>query len=344
MFRFENIEFLYFLLLIPAFFMLFNISTAIGRKRMKRFGDPEVLSILMPDVSKSRPAIKLILYVFALAFIILAVARPQYGTRLQEIKRKGIEIIIALDVSNSMMAEDIQPNRLEKAKQAVSKMVDRLVNDRIGLIVFAGKAYSQIPITNDYASAKMFLSTISPGIVPVQGTAIGAAIDLAMSSFTPDEEMNRALIIITDGENHEDDPVAMAEKANQQGIKVYTIGVGLPKGSPIPQASSGQRNFLKDQEGKIVISKLDEKMLQEIASVGGGKYIRANNTRLGLNALFEDINKLEKKEIEARVYSEYEDIYQYPIALALILLIIEYLLLERKNRRLKHISLFRINK
>lgn len=344
MFRFENSEFLYFLLLIPAFIMLFNISTAVGRKRMKRFGDPEVLSILMPDVSKSRPTIKLILYVFALAFIILAIARPQYGTRLQEIKRKGIEIIIAMDVSNSMMAEDIQPNRLEKAKQAVSKMVDRLVNDRIGLIVFAGKAYSQIPITNDYASAKMFLSTISPGIVPVQGTAIGAAIDLAMSSFTPDEEMSRALIIITDGENHEDDPLAMAEQANKQGIKVYTIGVGLPKGSPIPQSSTGQRNFLKDQEDKVVISKLDEKMLQDIASVGGGKYIRANNTRLGLNALFEDINKMEKKEIEARVYSEHEDIYQYPIVLALILLIIEYLLLERKNRKLKHISLFRIDK
>lgn len=344
MFRFENIEFLYFLLLIPVFFFLFNISTAIGRRRMKRFGDPEVLSILMPDVSKSRPTIKLILYAFALSFIIMAIARPQYGTRLQEIKRKGIEIIIAMDVSNSMMAEDIQPNRLEKAKQAVSKMVDRLVNDRIGLIVFAGKAYSQIPITNDYASAKMFLSSISPGIVPVQGTAIGAAIDLAMSSFTPDEEMNRALIIITDGENHEDDPLAKAEQANKQGIKVYTIGVGLPKGSPIPQSLTGQRNFLKDKDGEVVISKLDEKMLQDIASVGGGKYIRANNTRLGLNALFEDINKMEKKEIEARVYSEYEDIYQYPIVLALILLITEYLLLERKNRKLKHISLFRIDK
>ncbi len=291
MFRFENIEFLYFLLLIPVFFSLFNISTAIGRRRMNHFGDPEVLSILMPDVSKSRPTIKLILFVFALSFIILAIARPQYGTRLQEIKRKGIEIIIAMDVSNSMMAEDIQPNRLEKAKQAVSKMVDRLVNDRIGLIVFAGKAYSQIPITNDYASAKMFLSSISPGIVPVQGTAIGAAIDLAMSSFTPDEEMSRALIIITDGENHEDDPLAKAEQANQQGIKVYTIGVGLPKGSPIPQSLTGQKNFLKDKEGEVVISKLDEKMLQDIASVGGGKYIRANNTRLGLNALFEDINK-----------------------------------------------------
>jgi len=344
MFRFEHIEFLYFLLLIPVFFILFNISTAIGRKRMKRFGDPEVLSMLMPDVSKPRPKIKHILFAFALIFVVLAIARPQYGTRLQELKRKGIEIIIALDVSNSMMAEDIQPNRLEKAKQAISKMVDRLVNDRIGLIVFAGKAYSQIPITNDYASAKMFLSSISPGIVPVQGTAIGAAIDLAMSSFTPDEEMNRALIIITDGENHEDDPLAMATQANQKGIKVYTIGVGLPKGSPVPQSSSGQRNFLKDKDGKVVISKLDEKMLQDIASLGGGKYIRANNTRLGLNALFEDIDKLEKKEIEARVYSDYEDVFQYPVAMALLLLIIEYLLLERKNRKLKHISLFKIDK
>ncbi len=344
MFRFENIEILWFLLVVPALYIVFLLSQAMGRKKMDLFGEAGVLEKLMPDISGPRPVIKNILYLLALVFIILALARPQYGTKLQELKRKGIEIIIALDVSNSMMAGDIQPNRLEKAKQAISKMVDRLVNDQIGLIVFAGKAYSQIPITNDYASAKMFLSSISPGIVPVQGTSISSAIDLAMSSFTPAEDMNRALIIITDGEDHEDDPVKMAEAAAKKGIKIYTIGVGLPKGSPIPEASKGNNSFMKDKDGNVVISKLDEKMLQQIAEAGKGKYIRANNTRLGLNALFDDIEKIEKKEIETRVYSEYEDIFQYFVAVALLILIVEYLLLSRKNRKLKHISLFGINK
>jgi Ca-activated chloride channel family protein len=214
------------------------------------------------------------------------------------------------------------------------------VNDRIGLIVFAGQAYTQIPITTDYASAKMFLSSIDPGIVPVQGTAIGSALDLALNSFTQQEDMNRAIIVITDGENHEDDPVAMAGQAAEKGIRVYTIGVGLPQGSPIP--IPGQNAFMKDAEGNIVVSKLNETMLQEIAAAGNGSYIRSNNTRLGLNALFEDINKLEKQEIEARVYSEHEDLFQYPVFLALLLLLVEYMILERKNRRLKHISLFKV--
>ena len=345
MFRFAFSEYLYLLILIPVLVIMFRVSLIITRKRMKRFGDPQILSQLMPDISYNRPAVKYLIYILAFTLLIFAVARPQYGTKLQQMKRKGIEIMIALDVSNSMMAEDIQPSGLDKAKQAISKLVERLVNDRVGLIVFAGQAYTQIPITNDYASAKMFLSTVSPGIVPVQGTAIGAAIKLAMNSFTPQEDMNRAVIIITDGENHEDDPVAMARQAAEKGINIYTIGVGLPKGSPIPiPSSSGQKNFLKDQEGKVVISKLNERMLEEIAAEGNGKYIRANNTRLGLNSLFDDINKLEKKEIEARIYSEYEEMFQYPIAFALLLLFIEFLILDRKNRRLKHIRLFKAEK
>ena len=345
MFRFAYPEYLYLLILIPVLVIIFRVSLIITRKRMKRFGNPEILSQLMPDISYNRPVVKYMIYIFAFTLLIFAVARPQNGTKLQQVKRKGIEIMIALDVSNSMIAEDIQPNRLEKAKKAISKLVERLVNDRVGLIVFAGQAYTQIPITNDYASAKMFLSTVSPGIVPVQGTAIGAAIKLAMNSFTQQEDMNRAVIIITDGENHEDDPVAMARQAAEKGINVYTIGVGLPKGSPIPiPSSSGQKSFLKDQDGKVVISKLNERMLEEIAAEGNGKYIRANNIRLGLNSLFDDINKIEKKEIEARIYSEYEEMFQYPIAFALFLLFIEFLILDRKNRRLKHIRLFKAEK
>lgn len=343
MFRFANPEYLYLFILIPVLLLIFRIGRGLSRRRLKRFGDPEILKDLMPDLSYSRPIVKYLFLMVALVFLIFAVARPQFGTKLQEVKRKGIEIIIALDVSNSMLAQDIQPNRLEKAKQSISKLVERLVNDRIGLIVFAGQAYTQIPITNDYASAKMFLSSISTGIVPVQGTAIGSAINLAMNSFTPQEDMSRVLIIITDGEDHEDDAIAIAREAAAKGIKTYTIGVGLVKGSPLPVPSaSGQQNFLKDKDGNIVISKLDEKMLEQIAAEGGGKYIRANNTRLGLNALFEDINQLEKMEIEAKVYSEYQDMFQYPAAMALLLIIIEFLILDRKNRRLKHIRLFKV--
>jgi Ca-activated chloride channel family protein len=344
MFRFANPEYLYLLILAPVLYVIWLVGRRIVAKRMKRFGESEILKDLMPDTSETRPLIKFILLLFVYIFLIIGIARPQFGSKLQQVKRKGIEMIIALDVSNSMLAQDIKPNRLEKAKQSISKLVERLVNDRIGLIVFAGQAYTQIPITSDYVSAKMFLSSISPGIVPVQGTAIGAAIKLAMSSYTSQEDMSRVLIIITDGENHEDNAIEMAKQAVEKGIKIYTIGVGLPKGAPVPMPSkSGQPVFLKDKDRKVVISKLDEKTLEEIAAVGKGKYIRANNTRLGLNALFEDINKLDKKEIDAKVYSEYADIFQYPVGIALLLLIIEFMILDRKNRKLKHIRLFKVN-
>lgn len=344
MFRFANPEYLYLLILVPVLYILWLAGRSISAKRMKRFGDNEILRDLMPDTSVTRPLVKFILLLFVYIFLIVGIARPQFGSKLQQVKRKGIEMIIALDVSNSMLAQDIKPNRLERAKQSISKLVERLVNDRIGLIVFAGQAYTQIPITSDYVSAKMFLSSISPGIVPVQGTAIGAAIKLAMNSYTPQEDMSKVLIIITDGENHEDNALDIARQAAEKGIKIYTIGVGLPKGSPVPMPSkSGQPVFLKDKDGKVVISKLDEKTLEEIASIGNGKYIRANNTRLGLNALFADINKLDKKEIDAKIYSEYADIFQYPVGIALLLLIIEFMILDRKNRKLKHIRLFKVN-
>lgn len=345
MFRFANSTYLYLLILIPVLYIMFRVARYFYKKRITRFGDPEILNKLMPDISFSRPVIKQILFLLALTFLILAIARPQFGTKLQEVKRKGIEIIIALDVSNSMLAEDIKPNRLEKAKQAISKLTERLVNDRIGLIVFGGEAYVQIPITNDYASAKMFLSSITPGIIPVQGTAIGAAIKLAVNSFTEEEGMSRALIIITDGESHDDDAAGMASQAREKGIRVYTIGVGLPKGGPIPISSkSGQKVFLKNKDGQVVVSKLDESMLEKIAANGGGKYIRANNTRLGLNVLFDDIGNMQKKEIKAKVYAEYNDMYQYPLGAALFLIIIEFAILERKNRRFRNVRLFEINK
>ena len=340
MFRFENIEFIYLLILIPILLVVFIIGRRIRKRSLKRFGDPDILNQLMPFLSVNRPVVKFLFILFALVVIILGMARPQFGSKLEEIKRKGIEIVIALDVSNSMLAEDIQPNRLEKAKQAIARLVEKLADDKIGLIVFAGDAYVQIPITNDYTSAKMFLSSINTQIVPKQGTAIGSAIDLGINSFSPDNEASKALIIITDGEDHDDNAVSLAAEAAEKGIVIYAVGVGTPNGTPIPVYSGNQRSFRKDRQGNVIITKLNEKILQEITNAGNGSYIRATNNRLGLNMLFDQISDIEKKELETRIYSEYDEKFQYMIGLALILILFDFILLERKNKYLKNIKLF----
>ncbi len=340
MFRFGNMEYLWGLLIIPLL-TIFFIWSRISRKRaLRRFGKEGILAQLMPFTSKSRPVFKFIVLMLALAFVITGIARPQFGSKLKKVKREGIELIIALDVSNSMMAEDIQPNRLERAVRAISRLIDRLKDDKIGLIVFAGDAYTQLPITSDYNSAKLFLNSVSPQIVPKQGTAVGAAINLASRSFTPNGESNKAIVVITDGENHEDDAVAAAKSAQDAGIVVHAIGMGLPQGSPIPVLVNGQKDYLKDRDGKVVITKLDEKRLEQIASAGKGIYVRANNAQIGLNALFDEINKMEKQEMESRVYSEYDDQFQYFFAAGLFLILLEFVILERKNRYLKNIKLF----
>ncbi len=341
MFRFGNSEYLWGLLIIPLLTLFFVWSRLARKKALKRYGNPEILKQLMPYVSAGRPNFKFILLMLALAFFVVGMARPQFGSKLKKVKREGVELIIALDVSNSMMAEDIQPNRLERAKRAISRLLDRLKDDKIGLIVFAGDAYTQLPITTDYNSAKLFLNSINTQIVPKQGTAIGSAIDLAMKSFSPSGEANKAIIVITDGENHEDDPVAAAQRANEKDIVVHTIGMGLPQGSPIPIIKNGQKDYLKDRDGNVVITKLDEQTLEKVASAGKGIYIRANNTQIGLNALFDEINKMQKEELESRVYSEYDDQFQYLFAAGIFLLLLEFVILERKNRYLKNIKLFR---
>ena len=340
MFRFGNSEYLWGLLIIPLLTVIFVWARIARKKALKRFGHEPLLSQLMPYVSKSRPVFKFILLMLALTFIIVGVARPQFGSKLKKMKREGVELIIALDVSNSMKAEDIQPNRLERSKRAIARLVDRLEDDKIGLIVFAGDAYTQLPITSDYTSAKLFLNSVSTQIVPKQGTAIGAAINLATRSFTPEGEANKAIVVITDGENHEDDAIAAAENAVENGIVVHTIGMGLPSGSPIPVLRNGQKDYLKDNKGEVVITKLNEQMLEQIAAAGNGIYVRANNAQVGLNALFDEINKMEKAEMEALVYSEYDDQFQYFFAIGLFLILIEFVILERKNRYLKNIRLF----
>ena len=338
MFRFAHPDTLYLLALVPLLIILFVWGRSRRKRQLRKFGEDMLMEQLMPNVSAKRPVWKFYTTLLGIMVMIFVVAGPQFGSKLQTTNKKGVELIIALDVSNSMLAEDIKPNRLERAKQAISQMVDKLGNDKIGLIVFAGDAYTQLPITTDYASAKMFLSTINTGIVPTQGTAIGKAINLGIRSFGPSEETSRAIIVITDGENHEDDAIKAAETALEKGIQVFTIGMGSAKGAPIPIEGN---NFRKDREGKVVITKLNEKMLQEIAIAGGGKSIRANNTKVGLNELLKEINKMEKSEIESKVYSEYDDQFQWLALIALIILMVEILILERKNRFLKDIRLFK---
>lgn len=345
MFRFSNPEYMYLLLLVPLFIGIYWFFSVIRKRMISKFGEYDLIKQLMPDVSSKRGWIKLIFFTVALTLIIVGLAGPQFGSKLTEVRRKGIELIIALDVSNSMLAEDIQPNRLERAKQAISRLVDKLSDDRIGLIVFAGDAYVQLPITNDYISAKMFLSSINPGIVPKPGTAIGSAINLASTSFSPESETSKVIIIISDGENHEDNPVEAAQLAAEQGIFVHAIGIGSPQGAPIPGSQrSNQTSFLKDKDGNVVVTKLDEETLSKIAVAGNGTYIRATNMQLGLLPLFDEINKMQKSELKEKVYSEYDDQFQYFFAGALVLLIIEFIILERKNRWLAKLNLFGVKK
>jgi Ca-activated chloride channel homolog len=342
MFQFAHPELLFGLLLIPTIIIMFVLANQRKKVLLRWFGDQAIIEGLMPEKSQSRPVVKLVFLLLALVFFILGIAGPEFGTKLQERKRRGVEVIIALDVSNSMMAEDIQPSPMERAKQAISKLVDQLQNDKIGLIVFAGEAYTQLPITNDYVSAKMFLSTINAGSVPVQGTAIGAAINLAATSFTPDYKGDKAIILITDGENHEDDALGAAKAATEKGIVVHTIGVGLPQGAPIPiDSHNGQKNYLKDSQGNVVISKLDEDMLSKITANGNGTYIRATNAQVGLNTIFDQIKKMSKAEFKTKMYSEYENQFQWPIGIALLLLLLELLILERKTKLSGRLQLFR---
>ena len=341
MIQFERPDILYLLILIPLLWLWFMFLKAQKRKRIQQFGDDGLLKTLMPESSKRRPNIKFLFLSLAFIFFIVGLANPQIGSKLEEMKRRGVEIIIALDVSNSMMAEDIKPNRLERAKRTISQLIDKLHGDKVGLIVFAGKAYVQMPTTTDYRAAKMFLSSISPGIVPVQGTVIGEAIALGVKSFTETNDKNKVLLVITDGENHEEGAIKLAEEATQKGIHVYTIGMGLPKGTPIPVIDRyGRRDFRRDRNGEIVITKLNETILQQIASAGEGRYIPATQ----LDNLMEDIQKMDKQEFESKVYSDYEDRFQYFFGFALFFLLLEMMVLNRKNKYLKNVNLFAIEK
>lgn len=306
---------------------------------MLNSGVPNYCQPLMPLQSYKRETLKFILVLVALFFVILGVAGPQFGSKLQQVKKEGVELIIALDVSNSMMAQDIKPSRLDAAKQAISRMVEKLSDDKVGLIVFAGDAYVQLPITTDYSSAKLFLSGINTDIVPIQGTAIGTAIDLAAKSFTPDTEASKAIIVITDGENHQDDAIAAAKAAREKGIYVHTIGMGLAQGGPIPEKGNpGQ--YMRDGSGNPIISKLDEETLKEIAKAGEGIFVRASNSNVGLNTLLDEIDRMDKTLLEERVFSDYAEKYQYFLIMALIFVLLDFMVLGRKNKNFLKINIF----
>jgi Ca-activated chloride channel family protein len=342
MFRFLYPEWLYAMGIIPILIGIYFYTLFSRRRSVKKFGDPTMIGKITEGYSSSRVTIRFILMLLSVSFLILALARPQFGTRLTEVKRRGVEIMIALDVSNSMLATDIQPNRLERAKQAISALLDQMKNDRIGLIVFAGTSYIQVPITTDYVSVRMFLDAIRPDMIPSQGTAIGAAIRQAVSSFPPNSDLERAIIIISDGENHEDDAVEAAQDANNKGIAVHTIGLGNPNGSPIPLPGGGENDFLKDQNGQVVITRLNEELLNQVAVAGEGTYIRASNTRLGLNELFNQISGMEKKIYESKVYTDYDEKFMLPALLAFICLLLDMMMMDRTNKWFSRWNVFKL--
>jgi Ca-activated chloride channel family protein len=339
--RIDKPELWWLFLLGPLMFFFFWISIWSKNRRLDRFGESSLLSSLITELSSVNTAIKYMLWRLAAAFLVLALINPQLGSKMAEAKVKGIDIIVALDVSNSMMAEDLSPNRLVSANRAISKMLEKLQGDRVGIIVFAGQAFVQLPITSDYAAGKLFLSTIDTDVVPVQGTDIGAAIDLSMKSFSEERPAQKAIVIITDGENHEADAVVAAQEAAEKGIRVFTIGMGSPDGTPIPQYNGETRTgFKKDQEGNIVVTKLNEQMLREIAKAGNGTYIRASNAEVGLEPLLAELNQIEKTDMGTVAYAEYEDRFQLFLALALFCLVLEFFLGNQKGRVAKRLKLF----
>ncbi|MBO4263156.1 MAG: VWA domain-containing protein [Bacteroidales bacterium] len=329
MLLFANPEYLWLLLLFPLLPLVYALLRRVRVSRIRKLGDERLVRALMPSWSGAKGWVRVLLFDFALMCVVLGAARPQMGAVLSKHESRGAEIMICLDVSNSMLARDYSPDRLSRAKLAISRMTDRLDGDRIGLIIFAGTSFVQLPVTTDYISAKMFLGSISPESVPVQGTAIGEAIETAARSFSAQSEKSRAIIIITDGENHEDDAVAAARKVAETGVKIYTIGVGSSQGQPIPKDGE----LMKDAKGNIVVTRLDEETLRQIAAAGGGAYVHAGNEEFGLTPIIEDLKKLEQETFNSLVYEEYNEQYMYFLAAALFLLAVEMLVGERRHKR-----------
>ena len=345
MLRFAHTYFLWALLLVPVFVVLFMLVRRWKKKALAALGDRAIIGRIMPEVSFSRPTLKFIFFILAYALVIIGLADPQIGTRTEEKKSKGADIMVLLDVSNSMLAQDFAPNRLENAKRALSQLIDNLHDDRIGIIVFAGEAYVQLPMTTDYSAAKLFLNTINTNIVPVQGTAIGAAIDMGMKSYDFKDNTSKAMILMTDGENHEDDAVVAAESAHDKAVVIHVVGFGSPQGAPIPIYDNGKQiGFHTDSAGHTVISKLSEDMCKEIATAGHGIYIRATSANSGLGIVMDQVGKMQQKTYDSKQFKDFEDRFQIFFALALFLLIAEFFISNRKSLRLSRLKLFEVKK
>ena len=339
-FRFANPHMLWLLLAVVLLVVVFMAARMLRGKALKRFGNIRLLRPLMPGVSNGKLNLKFVLQVLSLVCLIVAAARPQFGSKLQTVKKEGIEVMVCLDVSNSMLAEDIAPNRLEKAKRMLSRLLDQMDNDQVGLIVFAGEAYTQLPITNDFVSAKMFLANIEPGMVSRQGTAIGAAINLAVRSFTPNEASEKAIVLITDGENHEDDALGAARAALQKGIHIQVVGIGSTQGALLPDDSGRAGSYRKDASGNPVTSRLDEQMARDIAAAGEGTYTHADNGNGAVQVISDALQSLQKTELESHVYAEYQDKFPVFVWIAFLLLLLDLFVLDKANTLLSKIKLF----
>ena len=336
MFRFANPHILYLLLIVPVAVVLFIFAQVRRRRRLERFASSSLLAQLTPSASPARVRTKFRLYSLAVVFLVLAAARPQVGSKLREEHQKGIEMMLVVDVSNSMLAEDFEPNRLDRTKFAIDRVVESMKQDRIGVVAFAGEAQVQLPITSDYRMARAFARKLSPQIVRTQGTDLGAAIKLASMSFSSQSEGSRVMILITDGENHESDALEAAQAAAEKGIAIYTIGIGTPEGAPIMIGG----DYLTDENGDMVVSKLDEKMLQEIASATGGAYVRATKQSIGLKEIVDRLKELDESDLATTRFEAFDEQYQYPLVVALLLLLVEWLILDRRNPLLARFNIF----
>ena len=337
MFRFANSEYLYLLAIIPLLMVALAFVAHRRKRLLARFGNSEIVRELIPDFSRGRLRLKFALYLVAFACVVLAAARPQFGSKLREQKAKGVEMMLVVDVSNSMLAEDFEPNRLERTKYAIGKLFEGLQQERVGLVAFAGEAKVQLPITSDYRMAQAFAKRLSPTLIAEQGTDVGKALELAMLSFSGQSERSRVIVLITDGENHEDDAVATARKAAEMGIRIYTIGIGTPEGAPIEIGGE----FVKDENDEMVVSKLNEQMLEQIATTTQAAYVRASKQSIGLEEIVKGINEMERSELTTVKYEEYNEQYQWLVAVALVLLLLDQIILTRRNPKLRRFNIFR---
>ena len=341
MYQIEEPTYFYYLAIIPAIVVVFLLVLWWKKRIQKQFADHKLIQKLSPEKSTFKSFLKITVFCLALAFLIISLTNPKMGTKLETVKREGVDIVFALDVSKSMVAEDIAPNRLEKAKQIITKIVENLGSDRVGIIIYAGNSYPLLPITTDYAAAKMFLQNANTDMVSSQGTAINDAIERPLTYYDDNEQTNRFLVIVSDGEDHEENTLELAKQAAEKGIKIYTVGIGTAKGGPIPLKENGRvMGYKKDSKGMVVVTQMNEQILRDIANAGNGKYINGNKTQETIASIKEVLEKAEKNEFETKQFSDYEDQFQWFIGIGLLLLIVDVTLLEKKTKWIQKLNLF----